>query len=163
MIRPRARPLPRYSMSILRTSRGFLAAYLAVAATLLAIAPGRSSAQARSSGPGPASYTTQQAEAGQMVFDEICARCHSGDLTGGEGPPLVGPPLLYNWGGQNIAGLIRFVRINMPMSAPGTLDDEQAVNVIAYVLSRNRVAAGSAPLTATSTGVLIVPPPGQKR
>jgi cytochrome c len=139
-----------------------LVASLVFGYALLATTPMRSAAQAAARS-NPASFTTAQAEQGKMIFDETCSRCHSSDLSGGEGPPLLGQPLLYNWGGQRISGLIRFVQTNMPMSAPGTLDMESAVNVVAYVLSRNRVAPGDAPLSATSTGVLIVPPPGGNR
>jgi cytochrome c len=138
-----------------------LAASLVFVSALLAATPLASAAQAAAR--PAASYTTAQAEQGKLVFDETCARCHSGDLTGGEGPPLVGPALLYNWGGQPINGLIRFVQTNMPMSAPGTLDMESAINAVAYLLSRNRVAAGSTPLASTSTAPLTVPPPEAKR
>ena len=148
-------------MYALQTTTRALVASLALGFALVAAVPGDSAGQAAPRS-NPASYTTAQADKGKLVFDELCARCHSNDLTGGEGPPLLGQPLLYNWGGQPIAGLIRFVRTNMPMSAPGTLDEESAVNAVAYVLSRNRVAAGETPLALTSTGVLTIPP-GEKR
>jgi cytochrome c len=148
-------------MYVLESTKQALFAVFVFAA-LTAVSPLPSAAQ---SGPpsNPASYTTAQAERGKMVFDETCSRCHSSDLSGGEGPPLLGQPLLYNWGGQRISGLIRFVQTNMPMSAPGTLEMQTAVDVVAYVLSRNRVAPGDTPLSSTSTGVLIVPPPVEKR
>jgi mono/diheme cytochrome c family protein len=118
---------------------------------------------ARAAGPPTASFTTAQVEAGQMVFQEICARCHGNDLSGSEGPPLVGQPFLYTWNGQPVNGLLRFVLMNMPMNAPGTLSEEQAITAVAYVLSNNRLTAGSTPLTLDSKAVVLAPRPGNKR
>jgi cytochrome c len=159
----RAAPTPELPMYVFESTTRALAASLVIGSAVLAATPFGAAAQAPAPASNAASYTTAQAERGQMVFDQTCARCHSNDLTGGEGPPLLGQPLLYNWGGQPIAGLIRFVQANMPMSAPGTLDAESAVDVVAYVLSRNRVAAGNTPLALTSRGVLTIPPPRDKR
>jgi cytochrome c len=120
-------------------------------------------AMAQSPAARMASYTEAQAERGREIFEQTCVRCHGADLTGGEGgPPLVGEPLLYTWGGQRVTGLLRFVLNNMPMSDPGTLDAETAAAVVAYVLSMNRIPAGETPLSSTSTGLVIVPPGGRR-
>jgi mono/diheme cytochrome c family protein len=108
--------------------------------------------------PPVASYTTAQADAGKVIFEQNCANCHGADLTGGEGPPLVGAPFLYNWNGQRVEGLIKFVQMNMPASAPGTLTPESSINAIAFILSRNKLAAGDNPLTANSSGIVLAPP-----
>ena len=117
---------------------------------------------AQTAGPPAASFTAAQAENGKMVFEQTCAGCHGADLTGGEGPPLTGAPFLYTWGGQTVAGLLKFVQANMPASSPGTLTPESALNVVSYVLSRNKIPAGNSPLTATSNAIVLVPP-GDKR
>jgi cytochrome c len=133
---------------------------LALGASVLMAAPASVSGQAVS--PPAASYTTAQAENGKMVFEQGCASCHGADLTGGEGPALAGAPFLYTWGGQQVAGLLKFVQNNMPASAPGSLTPESAVSVVAYVLSRNKIPAGNSPLTATSNAIVLVPP-GERR
>src|SRR5262245_14936301 len=132
---------------------------LVLGASLLAL-PALASGQA--AGPPAASYTAAQAESGKAIFEQTCASCHSPDLTGGEGPPLVGAPFLYTWSGQTVAGLLKFVQNNMPMSAPGTLTPESALNVVAYVLSRNKIPAGTTPLSATTNAVVLVPPGGKR-
>ena len=78
--------------------------------------------------------------AGARVFSAICAKCHGG---GGEGtataPPVWGPHS-YNVG----AGMTRvrtaadFISRNMPFDAPGTLTDQQAFDVAAYVNAQPR-------------------------
>lgn len=78
--------------------------------------------------------------AGQRVFAEKCARCHGGD---GAGTNLATPL----WGERAYtiaAGMARyrmaagFIHRNMPYDAPGTLTDQQALDVAAYVDSRPR-------------------------
>jgi thiosulfate dehydrogenase len=77
---------------------------------------------------------------GRMLFASRCARCH-GDDGGGT---VVAPPL---WGTESFnigAGMARlrtaasFIRHNMPYDQPGTLTDQQAFDVAAYVTSRPR-------------------------
>jgi thiosulfate dehydrogenase len=77
---------------------------------------------------------------GRMLFASRCARCH-GDDGGGT---VVAPPL---WGTESLnigAGMARlrtaasFIRHNMPYDQPGTLTDQQAFDVAAYVTSRPR-------------------------
>jgi mono/diheme cytochrome c family protein len=133
---------------------------LLLGASALIAAPHAASSQVTP--PPVASYTTQQSDTGKDVFDNTCAGCHGSDLNGGQGPALVGAPFMYTWSGQQVAGLIKFVQNNMPASAPGTLTPETTLNVVAYILSKNKIAAGNAPLSATSTGIVLAPP-GAKR
>ena len=134
--------------------RNLLGSLIFVASALVA-APQVASAQVAR--PPLASFTTAQADNGKLLFDQTCAGCHSADLTGGEGPPLLGAPFAYTWSGQSVAGLIKFVQNNMPMSSPGTLTPESALNVVAYILSMNKMTAGTAPLSATSSAVVLIP------
>jgi thiosulfate dehydrogenase len=78
--------------------------------------------------------------AGAVTWEQECARCHGRD---GEGSPIAPP----TWGPRSFnigAGMARlrtaagFIKHNMPFDRPGTLSDEQAVNVAAYLVSRPR-------------------------
>jgi thiosulfate dehydrogenase len=83
---------------------------------------------------------------GAEVFNARCAACHGADGQGARAPggKVVYPPLWgprsYNWG----AGMARvdlaagFVRANMPFDQPGTLSDQQAWDVAAFVDSHER-------------------------
>jgi len=80
---------------------------------------------------------------GAAAFQAICARCHGPDGAGGtfNGPV---PPL---WGDRSFnigAGMARvrtaarFMRYNMPFDKPGSLTDQQAYDIAAFVTSRPR-------------------------
>ena len=77
---------------------------------------------------------------GAALFQPNCARCHG---PGGDGT-AVAPPL---WGARSFnigAGMARvrtaaaFIRHNMPRDLPGTLSDQQAMDLAAYVTSQPR-------------------------
>jgi thiosulfate dehydrogenase len=77
---------------------------------------------------------------GRALFGEQCARCHGADGAG----TAVAPPL---WGRASFnigAGMSRlrtaaaFIRYNMPFDRPGSLTDQQAFDVAAFVTSRPR-------------------------
>lgn len=78
--------------------------------------------------------------AGRETFGADCARCHGSN---GEGS-IIAPPL---WGPQSFnvgAGMARvrtaasFIRDNMPFDRPGTLTDQQAFDVAAFVAAQPR-------------------------
>lgn len=83
---------------------------------------------------------------GQSVYAQKCALCHGAD---GEGqrtadgktvfPPLWGPDS-YNWGAgmSSISNAAGFIKANMPLSQGNTLTDAEALDVAAYVDSRER-------------------------
>jgi mono/diheme cytochrome c family protein len=146
--------MPMYALR--STSSVPFAVCLLLGAALAGLAEG---ASAQAPAGQAASYTDAQSEAGRAIYEQSCVRCHGADLGGGEGgPPLLGDPLLYTWGGQRVTGLLRFVQTNMPMTEPGSLDAQGAAAVVAYVLSMNRVAAGDTPLSSSSTGLVLIPP-----
>ncbi len=82
---------------------------------------------------------------GAQVFADHCALCHGADGQGQRAagaqvfPPLWGPES-YNWGAgmadvNNAAG---FIKANMPFGLGGTLSDQQAWDVAAYVDGHER-------------------------
>ena len=78
---------------------------------------------------------------GHRLFVDNCARCH-GSSGGGMGliPALWGPQSFSI--GASMARVERaasFIRHNMPFDRPGTLTDQQAYDVAAYVTSMPRV------------------------
>ena len=75
--------------------------------------------------------------AGGRVFATACAKCHGPD---GEGTPGAGAPPVWGAASYNVgAGMARvrtaaeFIRRTMPFDQPGTLTDQQAFDVAAYV------------------------------
>jgi len=78
--------------------------------------------------------------AGRQVFASTCVACHGPDGQGSVGAPPLWGPQSYNVG----AGMARvrtaaeFIRHNMPFDQPGTLTDQQAIDVAAFVNARPR-------------------------
>jgi len=94
-------------------------------------------------------YTTAQAEQGQAVYDDQCVSCH-GPLTAfvPEMAALLADHTFRNrWAGRSVGELFALIRDEMPQDAPGTLSPEQTADLVAYILSGNRLPAGEAPLT----------------
>jgi thiosulfate dehydrogenase len=78
---------------------------------------------------------------GAKVYVARCASCHGADGNG-KGlamPPLWGPASFNDKAGMNRMDRIApFVRTAMPQDAPGTLTDQEATDVSAYILARPR-------------------------
>lgn len=92
-------------------------------------------------------YTEMQAYRGEKVADTTCIGCHGPGLDGGDsGPKLVGEVFLANWSSQPVSELFAWIREAMPSDAPGTLSEEDAAAVIAYILKQNKMPAGKQPL-----------------
>jgi thiosulfate dehydrogenase len=77
---------------------------------------------------------------GVALFTSTCARCHGPDAAG----TALAPPL---WGRRSFsiaASMAReeraaaFIRRNMPLDKPGTLSDQQAFDIAAYITSLPR-------------------------
>ena len=93
-------------------------------------------------------YTTAQAEQGQAIYDDQCVSCH-GQLTAfvPEMAALLAAHTFRNrWTGRSLGELFALIRDEMPQDAPGTLSAEQTADVVAYLLSGNRLPAGDAAL-----------------
>ena len=114
-----------------------IVAYLAFLSAGVAVGPPQSSGSGRLARWGA---LTADTAAGARAYGQSCARCHGarGDGTA-LAPPLWGPQS-YNIG----AGMARvrtaaaFIRDNMPFDAPGSLTDQQAVDLAAYVNAQPR-------------------------
>lgn len=77
---------------------------------------------------------------GARLYAQKCALCHGADGGGSSAyPPLWGPRSFNGGAGMHRLGTMAgFVRYNMPQNAPGTLSDQQAYDVSAYVLAHAR-------------------------
>jgi len=100
-------------------------------------------------------YTVAQAEGGQQVFANICRGCHGANLQGGMGPALVGPGFQAAW--RNAAALLGFVSQQMPLNRPGSLSQEQYLNVVAFLLRQNGIEPDGQPLDVTSAEAVQMP------
>src|SRR6266705_2597429 len=95
-----------------------------------------------------APYTAEQANAGRATYLVKCATCHLPDLKGSnEASPLAGINFVNTWRARTTSDLFNRIRNTMPITDPGSLGDEEAVNIVAYLHQANGAAAGAQALT----------------
>jgi hypothetical protein len=126
-------------------------------------------------------FTSAQAEAGRIAYENSCGKCHTHTLLGRKGedgelpsvaslsapyqkfigtpirvPPLAGKVFLSRWGQKTAAELIaRFqVTASDPFFTFEGMDDDTVVNITAYVLKINGAKTGTQPLTRTTSAVV---------
>ena len=84
-------------------------------------------------------YTAAQANRGEQVYFSICVSCHpKGTYTA--------PVFREKWNGHLLSELFNFVSTSMPKEQPGTLEDQEYADVIAYLLKINGAPAGKTEL-----------------
>jgi mono/diheme cytochrome c family protein len=95
-------------------------------------------------------YTPAQAANGAKAYQKTCASCHGATLQGGMGPALVGRQFWLTYAGKKVSTLWSAVHTTMPMTAPGSVSARNSVNIMAFLLHKNGVPAGSTPLNDTT-------------
>ena len=103
--------------------------------------------------PGAAAtgaYTAVQAERGGTVYAARCSQCHGATLQGQAGPALVGPQFRQAYGSGSAAQPYDFISKQMPADKPGSLSQQNYLDVTAYILSKNGYAAGNTALTVAT-------------
>ncbi len=100
-------------------------------------------------------FTEIQAKRGQLVYPGPCGLCHGRELDGAPDdpdyrstPPLARAKFLRDWEGRSLATLFEYSRATMPENNPGSLTDEEYVDVIAYMLAVSGMPPGAAELQA---------------
>ena len=118
----------------------------AIAALGISIAMAAAQQPART---GP--FTAEQANAGRAIYQTTCSQCHLANMKGTfEAPPLSGANFMNMWRNRPTSDLFSRIRNTMPITNPGSLSDQDAVNLVAYILQANGAVAGPQPLTAES-------------
>lgn len=86
-------------------------------------------------------YTADQANRGRDVYLGQCRSCHVPEAHGS-------PTFQATWHGKTLAELYAYLRERMPKNEPGTLSDQEYIDVMSYVLRLNRMPSGEAELPA---------------
>lgn len=94
-------------------------------------------------------YTREQAVAGKKLFDSSCSNCHGATLEGGAGPALNGAAWAQKFGGAKL--LTVWGEIKGPMAAYSgrSFTTQESLDILAYLLQQNGLAAGNQPLANT--------------
>ena len=92
-------------------------------------------------------YTEEQAKRGASIYSGVCSRCHGDKLKGSESvPALSGSDFATDWEGQTLDDIFKKIRRSMPKYDPDRLNQQQKVDVMAYILSFNKFPSGKAEL-----------------
>jgi mono/diheme cytochrome c family protein len=96
-------------------------------------------------------YSEVQAKRGEILYRQHCSSCHGSNLWGAEsGPPLRGPDFSENWNGLTLKEFFDRIRTTMPRNAPGSLSNNDYLDVIAYILAVLGCPTGSDDLSAVN-------------
>jgi S-disulfanyl-L-cysteine oxidoreductase SoxD len=93
-------------------------------------------------------YTSAQANQGKKAYDDKCASCHGTMLTAT--PDMA--PLLNDytfqeaWKNRSLAQFFERIRQTMPQNEPGTLSPQVIAELVAYILSANKMPSGDVAL-----------------
>ncbi len=111
-------------------------------------------------------YTKAQADGARAQFDKICADCHPFTVAAKKKPkdlPLGDEPFFQSWSGRAVSEMVTLIALTMPNDGSATVTDEEAVNLVAYILQQNGYPAGSSPLTKDTASAVIEKPKPQKK
>ena len=130
------------------------------------VAAAQDEAKARKTVRDPV-YTAAQAERGKLVYEANCVTCHLADLDGSANPtagargaPLTGTRFVQDFGESKVSALFNKMKRDMPSGRPGSLSDQEYLDVATYVLQKNSFPAGSAELTPEVADVTWIPGAG---
>lgn len=103
-------------------------------------------------------YTAEQAERGQRAYERECGTCHGVDLRGGETSiSLMGRDFMQYWDQESLGILYGVIQETMPEDDPGRLSPQQTVDLIAMILSANRLPTGAEELQPDPDPLFDVP------
>jgi mono/diheme cytochrome c family protein len=89
---------------------------------------------------GDGVYTAAQADAGALLFEEVCMQCHLPNWERTVG-------FYAKWQGRPLRDLAEYLRLEMPQTDPGTLTPDEYAAVTAYLLRLTGNPAGATPLS----------------
>ena len=101
-------------------------------------------------------YTSAQAERGATVYQNHCGECHHDDLSGGEGPALVGNSFMVKWEMSSVERLFHKIRDTMPEVGSSNVTDAQKLDVVAFILQQNGYPAGTTELTDVKSALAAI-------
>lgn len=106
-------------------------------------------------------YSKAQADAAKPQFDKLCAECHAFTVATKKQEkdlPLGDEPFLKKWEGRSLDELLTLIVTTMPNDGSAVVNDEETLNLLAYILQRNGYPAGAAPLTKDTASAIIARP-----
>jgi mono/diheme cytochrome c family protein len=92
-------------------------------------------------------YSEAQAKRGQATYVDKCSECHDDGLMG---PELWGADFLSDWENKNVGALYTLISTTMPADNPGSLKQNEVLDLVAYVLRANGFPPGDKAIESAS-------------
>jgi alcohol dehydrogenase (cytochrome c) len=104
-------------------------------------------------------FTEEQFGRGAVLYQRECASCHGADLEGAVAPAIAGVSFRksYSSNGINVGDLFNRIRTSMPPRQIDVLNEDEYIDVVAYVLGRNNVLPGDEPLSGNYAALARIP------
>jgi mono/diheme cytochrome c family protein len=106
-------------------------------------------------------YSKAQADGAKAPFEKICAECHAFTEAALKNPadkPLGSESFIKKWEGRSLEELVTLIVTTMPDDGSAVVNDDEALNIVAYILQQNGFAAGAAPLTKDGASAVFAKP-----
>jgi len=126
----------------------YLAVMLLGMRTLLLIVVAAVALQAPAKSVWDGVYTEAQATRGKAFFDKECSRCH-------DQSDYSDPAFMKTWAGPAF-NLFQEISVSMPMDAPGKLDAQAYVDLVAFMFKSNSFPAGDTELSPDPDALKLV-------
>ena len=94
-------------------------------------------------------YSVEQATAGAKLFEASCSGCHGAKLEGVSAPALTGVTWQQRFGGAKLLTVWGEIKGPMAEYAGATFTTQQSLDILAYLLQQNGLAAGNQSLADT--------------
>ena len=89
-------------------------------------------------------FTPAQAEHGASIVQQKCGACHGDNLQGGqEAPALRDDAFWSEWDQKTARNLYSRIISTMPPDGPGTLKENEVIDIVAFIVHENGVPPGT--------------------
>jgi mono/diheme cytochrome c family protein len=123
---------------------GCFAVFVAAASVSPVARAQTSASEARTTASGV--YTAEQAARGRETYAMQCRSCHTP-------ASHTGTTFASWWDRKPLSELYQFVTTRMPKNEPGSLQPDEYVDLVAYLLKLNELPSGAEPLPADSVAM----------
>jgi mono/diheme cytochrome c family protein len=106
-------------------------------------------------------YTKAQADGAKAQFEKLCASCHAFTVAEKKKPkdlPLGDEPFFESWTGRPLSAMISVIALTMPNDGSAVVTDQEAIDLVAYILQQNGFPAGEKALTKETAAAVVERP-----
>jgi S-disulfanyl-L-cysteine oxidoreductase SoxD len=106
-------------------------------------------------------YTKAQADGARALYNKVCLGGHPVTVAEKKKPkdlPLGDDPFFDEWEGRTVRELVSIIALTMPNDGSAVISDEEATDLVAYILQQNGFPAGASPLSKAAEAAQIARP-----